>query len=125
MDHFVAENLAELDLKPAPLSDPHLLLRRLSLDLTGLPPTLEEVEAFAADPSEANYQAAIDRSLASPAYGEHMTAMWLDIARYADTVGYASDDRLHHLAEIHCRETKFLDRSHPIRDKTFLLCLGR
>ncbi|MDA7862103.1 PSD1 and planctomycete cytochrome C domain-containing protein [Akkermansiaceae bacterium] len=93
IDHFVAERLAELDLKPAPLSDPRLLLRRLSLDLTGLPPTLEEVEAFAADPSEANYQAAIDRSLASPAYGEHMAAMWLDIARYADTVGYASDER--------------------------------
>lgn len=93
IDHFIDDRLDSLDLKPTPQSDPRLLLRRLALDLTGLPPTLEDVEAFAADPSEANYQAAIDRYLASPAYGEHMAAMWMDIARYADTVGYSGDER--------------------------------
>ncbi|MGJ8695594.1 MAG: PSD1 and planctomycete cytochrome C domain-containing protein [Verrucomicrobiaceae bacterium] len=92
IDHFVATQLAKLDLEPAPTADPRILLRRLSLDLTGLPPTIEEVEAFAADPSEANYLSAVDRYLASPSYGEHWAALWLDIARYADTVGYSGDE---------------------------------
>ncbi len=92
IDHFIAKDLEALGLKPAPQADPRILLRRLALDLTGLPPTLEEIEAFAADPSEANYQAAIQRYLAKPSYGEHWAAMWLDIARYADTVGYAGDE---------------------------------
>jgi len=92
VDHFVAKRLEEKSLKPAPAADPRILLRRLSLDLTGLPPSLEEVEAFAADPSEENYQAAIKRYLASQSYGEHWASMWLDIARYADTVGYSGDE---------------------------------
>ncbi len=92
IDHFIAARLTEKDLKPAPLADPRILLRRLSLDLTGLPPSLDEVEAFAADPSEENYQAAVRRYLASPTYGEHSAALWLDIARYADTVGYSGDE---------------------------------
>ena len=92
IDHFIASSLEPLGLIPAPEADPRILLRRLALDLTGLPPSLEEVEAFAADPSEANYQAAIQRYLADPAYGENWAAMWLDIARYADTVGYAGDE---------------------------------
>ncbi|YCM46082.1 PSD1 and planctomycete cytochrome C domain-containing protein [Verrucomicrobiaceae bacterium 227] len=92
IDHFIAKGLEPLGLQPAPLAKPRALLRRLALDLTGLPPSLEEVEAFAADPSEANYQAAIQNYLARPAYGEHWAAMWLDIARYADTVGYSGDE---------------------------------
>lgn len=93
IDHFVAQRLDALDLRPTPQADPRVLLRRLALDLTGLPPSLEEVEVFAADPSEENYQAAIARYLASPAYGEHMATMWMDIARYADTVGYSGDEK--------------------------------
>jgi len=92
IDHFIAKRLEPLGLKPAPQADPSILLRRLALDLTGLPPSLEEVQAFAAHPSETNYQAAIQRYLTKPAYGEHWATQWLDIARYADTVGYAGDE---------------------------------
>lgn len=92
IDDFVGERLSSLGLSPVSVAEPRALLRRLALDLTGVPPSMEEVEAFAANPSEANYQAAVDRYLASPTYGEHMAAMWLDIARYADTVGYAGDE---------------------------------
>lgn len=92
IDQFIARGLEPLGLKPAPQASPRALIRRLALDLTGLPPTLEETEAFAADPSEAQYQAAIKRYLSDPAYGEHWASMWLDIARYADTVGYSGDE---------------------------------
>ena len=92
IDHFVAKKLAKKDLAPMPEADPRVLLRRLSLDLTGLPPTLEEAEAFAADPSDANYQQFVQKFLAKETYGEHWAALWLDIARYADTVGYSGDE---------------------------------
>src|SRR6185503_4533370 len=65
--------------------------RRVSLDLTGLPPSLEEAEAFAADPAPDAYEQLVDRLLARPAYGEHWARMWLDLARYADSAGYADD----------------------------------
>ena len=80
-------------LKPSPEADRATLLRRVSLDLTGLPPTLEEVEAFLADKSPDAYEKAVDRLLASPAYGERWARPWLDLARYADTQGYEKDNR--------------------------------
>ncbi len=92
IDHFISKKLEQFNLTPAPEADPKILLRRLALDLTGLPPSLEEAAAFSKDPSEENYQAAIQRYLAKPSYGEHWAAMWLDIARYADTVGYSGDE---------------------------------
>lgn len=87
-DRFILETLEQHALTPSPQADPRTLLRRLTFALTGLPPTFEELEAFAADPSEAAYQAAVERLLASPHYGERWARMWLDVARYADNKGY-------------------------------------
>lgn len=78
-------------LQPSPEADPATLLRRVALDLTGLPPTPDEVTAFLSDKSPDAYGKAVDRLLASPAYGEKWAGMWLDLARYADTKGYERD----------------------------------
>lgn len=88
LDSFILEKLEAAKLKPSPEADARTLLRRLSYDLTGLPPTAEEVDAFANDKSPAAYAKAVDRLLASPRYGERWARHWLDIARYADTKGY-------------------------------------
>ncbi len=78
-------------LVPNPPADKATLLRRVSLDLTGLPPTLEQQSLFLNDPSPGAYEAMVDRLLASPRYGERMAIQWLDFARYADSNGYQSD----------------------------------
>ena len=91
IDQFIGNRLDHEGLKPSGAAAKHTLLRRLSLDLTGLPPTAVEVEAFVKDDSPAAYDRAVDRLLASPAYGEHMAVGWLDAARYADTSGYQND----------------------------------
>jgi mono/diheme cytochrome c family protein len=91
IDAFVLERLAAEGLKQAPEADKARLLRRLTLDLTGLPPTPAEVDAFLADPSPEAYEKAVDRLLASPRFGERMVWEWLDAARYADTNGYQGD----------------------------------
>ncbi|MCY7356520.1 MAG: DUF1553 domain-containing protein [Rudanella sp.] len=78
-------------LKPAPEADRQTLLRRVALDLTGLPPTPEEVTTFLTDKSPDAYEKAVDRLMAAPAYGEKWAGMWLDLARYADTKGYERD----------------------------------
>ncbi len=91
IDAFVLDRLEREGLRPAPEADKVTLLRRASLDLTGLPPTPAEVDAFLADASPDAYEKAVDRLLASPRYGERMAARWLDAARYADTNGYQSD----------------------------------
>ncbi len=91
IDAFVAERLEREKLKPAPPADKSTLIRRLTLDLTGLPPTPSEVDAFVADPSADAYEKLVDRLLASPRYGERMASDWLDLARYADTHGYQMD----------------------------------
>lgn len=91
VDAFVLERLHEEGLAPSPPADKATLLRRASFDLTGLPPTLAELDAFDADPAPDAFARAIDRLLASPAYGERMALDWLDVARYADTFGYQSD----------------------------------
>ncbi len=85
IDAFVLESLRERGLAPAPEADRATLLRRLSFDLVGLPPTPEEVDAFVADPSAGAFEAAVERLLASPHHGERWGRLWLDLARYTDT----------------------------------------
>ncbi|WP_209329075.1 DUF1553 domain-containing protein [Lunatimonas salinarum] len=91
IDRFVLARLHQEKLLPNPEADRFTLLRRVSLDLTGLPPTLEEVTQFLEDESPDAYERVVDRLLASPAYGERWAAMWMDLARYADSKGYESD----------------------------------
>ncbi|MEM8946962.1 MAG: PSD1 and planctomycete cytochrome C domain-containing protein [Planctomycetota bacterium] len=91
IDAFVLAKLATAGLQPSPSADRPTLLRRLSLDLIGLPPTPAEVAAFSADQSANAYERAVDRLLASPHFGERMAAPWLDIVRFADTVGFHGD----------------------------------
>ncbi|MFM7323134.1 MAG: DUF1553 domain-containing protein, partial [Armatimonadota bacterium] len=91
IDAFVGAKLRAAGLRPAPRASKQRLLRRLSLDLIGLPPTPEEIAAFEADSSPDAYAKVIDRLLASPRYGERMASPWLDLARYADSYGYQSD----------------------------------
>lgn len=92
IDFLVRKRLAKLGLKPSPEADRRTLLRRLSFDLVGLPPSPDEVAAFANDKSPDAYEKAIDRLLASPHYGERMAIGWLDVVRFADTIGYHSDN---------------------------------
>ena len=109
VDHFILAKLEANGLKPSPLADPRTLIRRMTYDLTGLPPTPAEVEAFAKACSIGNRQPAIanlaDRLLASPHYGERWARHWLDVARYADTKGY-----------VYAREERFFTHAHAYRD---------
>ncbi len=91
LDSLVHSRLASLNLHPAPEADRRILIRRVSFDLTGLPPAPEEVEAFVSDTSPNAYEKVVDRLLASPRYAERMAIRWLEAARYADTNGYQSD----------------------------------
>ncbi len=91
IDHFVRARLAKEGLQPSPEADRATLIRRVTLDLTGLPPTLAEIDAFLADRSPTAYEKVVDRLLTSPRYGERMAIRWLDAARYADTNGYQTD----------------------------------
>lgn len=91
IDHFVLARLRENNLKPANQASPETLIRRVAFDLTGLPPTVEDIEKFLADRTDQAYENMVDRYLQSPAYGEHMARHWLDLARYADTNGYQYD----------------------------------
>jgi len=84
IDPFIRTALREKGLTPSPEADRRTLIRRLSFDLTGLPPTPEEVEAFVNDPSDEAYEQLVDRLLHSPRYGERWARMWLDLARYTD-----------------------------------------
>lgn len=93
IDRFIAARLKKLGLKPSPRASKERLLRRVSLDLTGLPPTVEEVQAFLADKRPDAYARVVDRLLASPHYGEKQARLWLDLARYADSDGYEKDLR--------------------------------
>jgi len=91
VDFFVLARLDQESLQPAPPADPIVLLRRVTLALTGLPPTIREVDAFLEDNSSNAYERVVERLLASPRYGERMALVWLDAARYADTSGYQAD----------------------------------
>lgn len=92
IDHFVLAKIESEGMRPSDEARPAILLRRLYLDLTGLPPSVEQVEAFAADPSEQAYQAEVDDLLASSRFGERWARPWLDLARYADSNGYQHDE---------------------------------
>ena len=92
IDRFVLARLEQEGLEPRPEADRRTLARRLSLDLTGLPPDREEVERFVADSEASAYERLVDRLLASPRYGEHMARFWLDAARYGDTHGLHLDN---------------------------------
>ncbi|MEX2261211.1 MAG: PSD1 and planctomycete cytochrome C domain-containing protein [Bryobacteraceae bacterium] len=91
IDNFILAKLEANSLAPSPEADQATLLRRVSLDLTGLPPSPKEVEEFLADKSPEAYERAVDRLLASPHYGERWGRHWLDVARYADSNGYNID----------------------------------
>ena len=92
IDSFVADRLRRAGLRPSPEADAATLLRRATLDLTGLPPTPEELDAFLADRSAGAYEKAVERLLASPRHAERMALAWLDAARYADTNGFNNDE---------------------------------
>ncbi|MBI4556770.1 MAG: DUF1553 domain-containing protein [Candidatus Hydrogenedentes bacterium] len=92
IDAFVLAKLDEKGLEPSAEADPVALIRRLSFDLIGLPPTPEDVDAFAADSTPDAYERLVDRLLASPQYGERMAVHWLDLVRYADTNGFHGDE---------------------------------
>ncbi|MBT3567976.1 MAG: DUF1549 domain-containing protein, partial [Opitutae bacterium] len=91
IDSFVLENLTKHDLKPSAQADGYSLVRRLYLDLVGLPPTTEQADAFVSDKRPDAYERLVDELLASPRYGEKWGREWLDLARYADTNGYEKD----------------------------------
>ena len=95
IDLFIRAELAEHNLAASPAALKHALLRRASFDLTGLPPTIDELDHFEADDTPDAYQRAVDRLLASPRYGERMAIRWLEAARYADTSGYQNDGERH------------------------------
>ncbi|MFK8111403.1 MAG: DUF1549 domain-containing protein, partial [Rubripirellula sp.] len=91
IDRFVLAKLEAQNLRPSPRASKRTLIRRVTLDLTGLPPTLDQVDAFLADTSDEAYDKMIERLLGSPAYGEHMARYWLDLVRFADTNGLHHD----------------------------------
>src|SRR5437870_8088597 len=93
LDRFILARLDRESLSPSAATSKTELLRRVSLDLTGLPPTVDEQSAFLTDNSDNAYERQVDRLLASPAYGERWASMWLDLARYADSMGYEADHR--------------------------------
>ena len=95
IDQFIEKTLRTKGLKPSPIAPRGTWLRRVTFDLTGLPPTLHELDAFENDNSSDAYERVVDRLLAQPEFGERMTNLWLDAARYADTFGYQADREMH------------------------------
>jgi hypothetical protein len=91
IDRFILARLEKEGIAPAPEADKVRLIRRATLDLTGLPPTIAEVDAFVADTAPNAYEKVVDRLLASPHFGERLAVPWLDLARYGDTSGYHND----------------------------------
>ena len=96
LDRYILARMEAANAKPAPHADRRTLIRRATYDLTGLPPSAAEVEAFEKDPSPKAWENVVDRLLASPHYGEHWGRHWLDVVRYADTAGENSDHPLPH-----------------------------
>jgi hypothetical protein len=92
VDAFIRQRLEEEGLQPAPAADPATLVRRVFLDLTGLPPAPADIDAYLADPSPDRWPRLVDRLMASPHFAERLAIPWLDAARYADTNGYSIDD---------------------------------
>ncbi len=98
IDAFIRAKLADQGLKPSPAASRRMLLRRVTFDLTGLPPTLAEIEAFEKDAAPEAWAKVVERLLASPRYGERWGRYWLDVARYADTRGYLAGNEDRHYA---------------------------
>ena len=96
LDHFVLAKLRENGMQPARRAGRRTLIRRVTLDLTGLPPTPGEVDAFVAADSPGAYRRRVERVLASPRFGERWGRHWLDVARYADTKGYLAGNQARH-----------------------------
>ncbi|MEM7784218.1 MAG: DUF1549 domain-containing protein, partial [Planctomycetota bacterium] len=94
VDHFIEKQLKRSGLNPVGMADRITLIRRLAVDLTGIPPTTDQVETFLADRSPEAYMNLVDQFLQSPRYGERMAAYWLDLVRYADSVGYHGDQEI-------------------------------
>lgn len=92
IDLFILAKMEAAGMQPSPEADRYTLARRVALDLTGLPPTIAQVDAFVNDPAPNAYEKYVDEILKSPAYGERWAAVWLDLARYADSNGYAEDN---------------------------------
>jgi hypothetical protein len=84
IDYFILKKQEELGMSPNPEADPESLLRRVSFELTGLPPNLEMMDSFLVDKNEDAYEVLVDKLLDLPAYGERMAVLWLDVAQYAD-----------------------------------------
>ena len=112
IDHFVEARLAQKKLSPAPEADKEMLIRRVTFDLTGLPPTLTEIDNFLADQSKNAYEKLVDRLLQSPHYGERMATDWLDLARFADSHGYTVD-RLRDMSPYRDWVIKAFNRNQP------------
>ena len=91
IDRFILEKLSEEDLTPSPEADPATLLRRVGLDLTGLPPEKDLGDSYLKNPTNERYEQLVDSLLASPAFGERWTSLWMDLSRYADSKGYEKD----------------------------------
>jgi hypothetical protein len=91
IDYYILSQLEQEGFQPKPVADKETLLRRVTFDLTGLPPTIQEIDNFLADESPVAYEKVVDRLLASSSYGENMAVDWLDLSRYADTHGYQAD----------------------------------
>src|SRR5262249_20140431 len=91
IDNFILTRLEREGLKPTPQADRYALIRRASIDLTGLPPSLKEVDDFVKDPDPRAYEKLVGKLLEKKTYGEHWAHLWLDLARYADSAGYADD----------------------------------
>lgn len=91
LDYFILKKLETNGLKPSPEANPREWLRRVTFDLTGLPPTLPEIESFLNDHQPGAYERVVDRLLGSPRYGERWATLWMDLARYADSQGYEKD----------------------------------
>ncbi|MEC9095639.1 MAG: PSD1 and planctomycete cytochrome C domain-containing protein, partial [Planctomycetota bacterium] len=96
IDYYILAKLEDQQLRPAEEADREDLIRRLAFDLTGLPPTLEDIDIFLADDSPSSYENLVEKYLSSPSYGENMASVWLDLARYADTNGYQYDTERQH-----------------------------
>jgi len=92
IDNFILARLDARSIRPSPQADKRTLMRRVTLDLTGLPPTPEQASAFMNDSSPDAYEKYVDSLLASPSYGEHLAVWWLDLVRYADSIGFHSDN---------------------------------
>ena len=93
IDHFILEKILKTKLVPSPIAEKEVLIRRLSFDLRGLPPSLEEIESFINDNSKDAYEKVVDKFLSSKYYGERMASDWLSLSRYGDTHGYESDSK--------------------------------